>query len=291
MRQYLNLLERVMLRGRPEEDRTGVGTWSLHGEQLKFDLQKGFPAVTTKKLWMKGVWVELLWFLSGSTRADFLRKHGVSIWEDWTPEDGDLGPVYGFQWRNWGSWEDPRHTGTDQLKNAVDTLRTDPMSRRILVSAWNPDDLEDMALPPCHYAFQFLPRPVREDDQIGRKGFYPEAKYILDTVVIMRSVDVFLGMPFDIASYATLTHMVARCVGMVPGELTMQFGDVHLYRNHLEQAREQLSRNPSNCTPRLAGLPVMKGGARIEYPWQYELGDLGLVGYDPKPAIKAPIAV
>ncbi len=274
MEQYLDLMRRVRDHGVRKSDRTGTGTLSVFGHQMRFDLADGFPMVTTKKLHLKSIIHELIWFLRGDTNIAYLKENGVSIWDDWADETGDLGPVYGRQWRSWAappkgegpsSLQGPRTI--DQIREVVETLKTNPDSRRIIVSAWNPADIPDMALAPCHCLFQFY---VAE----GR----------LSCQLYQRSADVFLGVPFNIASYAALTLMMAQVSGLKPGEFVHTFGDAHLYLNHLEQADLQLSRTPRPL-PRLEINPDVKS----IFDFKYE--DFRLVGYDPHPHIKAPVAV
>jgi thymidylate synthase len=264
MRQYLDLLADVMKNGTDRPDRTGTGTRSVFGRQLRFDLSRGFPLVTTKKVHLKSVIYELLWFLRGETNVRWLQERGVRIWDEWADENGDLGPVYGSQWR---SWPDGRGGTIDQISNVVQSIKTRPDSRRHIVTAWNPAEVDDMALPPCHCLFQF---------------YVAEGK--LSCQLYQRSGDVFLGVPFNIASYALLTHMIAQVTGLQPGEFIHSFGDVHLYANHFEQAREQLRREPRP-------LPhVTLNPDRISiFDFQYE--DFLITGYEPHPAIKAPVAV
>ncbi|MBK1735536.1 thymidylate synthase [Halorhodospira abdelmalekii] len=264
MDQYLQLLSEVLEHGHRKTDRTGTGTLSLFGRQLRFDLQAGFPAVTTKRLFWRGVVEELLWFIRGSTNAHELSERGVHIWDAWADADGELGPVYGAQWRRWRT-ADGRQI--DQLQRLLEELRTHPDSRRHLVSAWNVGELEEMNLPPCHLLFQFY---VAE----GR----------LSCLLYQRSADLFLGLPFNIASYSLLTHLIARHVGLEVGEFVWSGGDCHLYLNHVEQAREQLSRTPR-------ALPQLHISAPTNDLFCARSADLQLVGYDPHPHIPAPIAV
>ncbi|MGH3476910.1 MAG: thymidylate synthase [Nocardioidaceae bacterium] len=264
MRQYLDLVQRILDDGVPKDDRTGTGTLSVFGHQMRFDLAAGFPLVTTKKIHIRSVVAELIWFLRGETNVKWLQEHGVTIWDEWADDNGDLGPIYGHQWR---SWPTPEGGHIDQLRRIVDQIQTDPDSRRHVVSAWNVADLDRMALTPCHALFQFY---VAE----GR----------LSCQLYQRSGDVFLGVPFNIASYALLTHMVAQVTGLAPGEFVHTLGDAHLYRNHLEQAREQVGRTPREL-PRLWLDPSCRD---ID---EFAIESVRVVGYDPHPAIKAPIAV
>jgi thymidylate synthase len=264
MRQYLELLAELLEHGRPRTDRTGTGTLSLFGWQMRFDLAAGFPLVTTKRVHFKSVAQELLWFLRGETNVRSLKEAGVSIWDEWASPEGDLGPIYGYQWRAWPA-PDGRHI--DQIAQAVHQIRTTPDSRRILVSAWNVADLPAMALMPCHVLFQF-------HVQDGR----------LSCQLYQRSADVFLGVPFNIASYALLTAMMAQVTGLVPGEFVHTFGDVHLYRNHLDQAREQLSRSPRP-------LPALRLDPSVRELDDFRFEHIALEAYDPHPPIRAKVAV
>lgn len=266
--QYEDLLHEVFHDGLGKTDRTGTGTRSLFGKQMRFDLSQGFPLITTKKVHFKSVVGELLWFLSGSTNAQELEdKYGVTIWREWADENGELGPVYGFQWRSWGSYADHSgYMGVDQIAQVIESIKTNPDSRRHIVSAWNVADLEQMALPPCHLLFQFY---VRGDK--------------LDLQLYQRSADLFLGVPFNIASYALLLTMVAEQTGYTPGEFVWTGGDVHIYSSHFEQVKEQLSR-PVRHFPILAY-------SRVSSIDDYMTDDFALVGYDPHPKISAPVAV
>lgn len=264
MQQYHALLERILAEGIRKSDRTGTGTLSVFGHQMHFDLAEGFPLVTTKKLHIKSIVHELIWFLQGDTNIGYLNRNGVTIWDEWADERGELGPVYGRQWR---SWEGPRGETVDQIAWLIDEIQRNPDSRRLVVSAWNPVDIPKMALAPCHCLFQFY---VAE----GR----------LSCQLYQRSADVFLGVPFNIASYALLTHMLAQVVGLKPGVFVHSLGDAHLYLNHLEQAHLQLSRAP-RALPRL----VLNPAVTSLFDFRYE--DIAVEGYDPHPLIKAPIAV
>ena len=263
-KQYLDLLAEVLAHGSRKTDRTGTGTLSVFGRQLRFGLEAGFPLLTTKKLHLKSIAYELLWFLRGDTNVRWLREHGVTIWDEWADENGELGPVYGFQWRHWRAADGK---DIDQISNVIRSLKEKPDSRRHIVSAWNPADVGRMALPPCHALFQFY---VAE----GR----------LSCQMYQRSADLFLGVPFNIASYALLTLMIAQVAGLRPGEFVLTLGDAHLYLNHLEQAREQLTRAP-RAFPRMRLNPAVTD----LFAFRYE--DFTLEGYEPHPAIKAPIAV
>src|SRR5262245_57293791 len=264
MRQYLDLLQRILDDGVPKGDRTGTGTHSVFGHQMRFNLADGFPLVTTKQLHLKSIIYELLWFLRGETNVRYLRDHGVTIWNEWADEEGELGPVYGYQWRSW-----PGRNGEsiDQIKEVIEQIQSNPDSRRLIVSAWNPADVPSMALPPCHLLFQFY---VAE----GR----------LSCQMYQRSADVFLGVPFNIASYALLTMMVAQVTGYEPGDFVHTFGDAHLYDNHLEQARLQLAREPRP-------LPTMRIDPTVRSIFDFEFDSFGLENYNPHPHIPAPVAV
>jgi thymidylate synthase len=263
-RQYLDLLAQVLERGARKSDRTGTGTLSLFGAQMRFDLAAGLPLLTTKKLHAKSIIYELLWFLRGDTNVKWLQERGVTIWDEWADAAGELGPVYGYQWRHWKA---PDGREIDQLAQVVQSIRDKPDSRRHIVTAWNPADVDRMALPPCHALFQFYVADGR-----------------LSCQLYQRSADLFLGVPFNIASYALLTLMIAQVTGLAPGEFVLTLGDAHLYLNHLEQAREQLARAPRPF-PRLKLNPAVKD----LFAFRYE--DFSIEGYDPHPAIKAPIAV
>ncbi len=264
MQQYLDLMRHVREHGVRKQDRTGTGTLSIFGYQMRFDLREGFPVVTTKKLHLRSIIHELLWFLRGDTNIRYLKENGVSIWDEWADENGDLGPVYGHQWR---SWPDPKGGSIDQIAQVVEQIRRNPDSRRHMVSAWNPAEVENMALPPCHSLFQFY---VAE----GR----------LSCQLYQRSADIFLGVPFNIASYALLTLMVAQVTGLKPGDFVHSFGDAHLYLNHLEQTDLQLSREP-------LPLPQMHLNPAVESLFDFRYEDFELRGYQSHPHIKAPVAV
>jgi thymidylate synthase len=264
MQQYLDLMRHVLEHGHKKEDRTGTGTLSVFGYQMRFNLEDGFPLLTTKKVHLKSIIHELLWFLQGSTNIKYLKDHGVSIWDEWADEQGNLGPVYGYQWRNW-----PRPDGThiDQISQVVEMIKKNPDSRRLIVSAWNVADVDQMKLPPCHAFFQF---------------YVADGK--LSCQLYQRSADIFLGVPFNIASYALLTMMVAQVCGLKLGDFVHTLGDAHIYLNHLEQTREQLSREPR-------ALPTMRINPEVQDIFGFKFEDFTLENYDPHPAIKAPVAV
>jgi thymidylate synthase len=264
MRQYLDLMQKVLDEGTAKADRTGTGTRSIFGYQMRFDLSHGFPLLTTKRLHVKSIIYELLWFIRGDTNIKYLKDHGVRIWDEWADGNGDLGPVYGAQWRSW-----PARDGTtiDQLGNVIQTLRTNPQSRRLIVTAWNPADVEEMALPPCHCLFQFYVANGR-----------------LSCQLYQRSADIFLGVPFNIGSYALLTYIVAHVTGLKPGEFIHTLGDAHLYLNHIEQVREQLKRKPL-ALPRL----IIKRDVGEIGDFRFE--DFEIAGYQSHPHIAAPVAV
>jgi thymidylate synthase len=264
MRQYLDLLQRILDDGVDKPDRTGTGIRSVFGHQMRFDLGKGFPLVTTKKVHLKSIIHELLWFLAGDTNIHYLKEHGVSIWDEWADEQGELGPVYGHQWRSW-----PNGLGRkiDQIEWVQNEIRTNPYSRRLVVTAWNPADIPDMALPPCHLLFQF---------------YVADGK--LSCQMYQRSADTFLGVPFNIASYALLTMMMAQACDLEPGDFVHTFGDAHLYHNHFEQARLQLTREP-------LPLPTMKLNPNVKDIFAFTHNDFELMGYEAHPHIKAPVAV
>lgn len=264
MRQYLDLLQHILDHGVEKSDRTGTGTRSVFGYQMRFDLAAGFPLVTTKKLHTRSIIHELLWFLRGETNTRYLKEHGVTIWDEWEDENGELGPVYGKQWR---SWQTPDGRAIDQIADVVERIRKTPDSRRLIVSAWNVADVDQMALPPCHLLFQFYVAQGR-----------------LSCQMYQRSADVFLGVPFNIASYALLTMMVAQVTDLQPGEFIHTFGDAHLYNNHLEQTQLQLSRQPRP-------LPTMKINPAVKALMDFRFEDFTLENYDPHPHIKAPVAV
>ena len=264
MRQYLDLMKHVLDHGTRKSDRTGTGTLSIFGTQLRFDLNAGFPLLTTKKVHLKSIIHELLWFLKGDTNTRYLKDHGVTIWDEWADANGNLGPVYGYQWRSWPA-ADGRHI--DQISQMIEQIRKNPDSRRLIVSAWNVGDLDKMALLPCHAFFQFYVAGGR-----------------LSCQLYQRSADLFLGVPFNIASYSLLTMMVAQACGLKLGDFVHTFGDTHLYLNHLDQAREQLSRQPRK-------LPTMRLDPAVKNLFDFQYEDFTLENYDPHPAIRAPIAV
>ena len=264
MRPYLDLMQHVLDHGHQKSDRTCTGTVSVFGHQMRFDLSQGFPLVTTKKCHLKSIIHELLWFLQGSTNIKYLKDNGVSIWNEWADENGNLGPVYGYQWRSWPT-PDGRHI--DHISQVIDQIKRTPDSRRLIVSAWNVADVDKMKLPPCHAFFQF---------------YVADGK--LSCQLYQRSADIFLGVPFNIASYALLTLMVAQVCGLKPGDFVHTLGDAHLYLNHLDQTREQLARTPR-------ALPTMKINPDVKNIFDFKYEDFALEGYDPYPAIKAPVAV
>ena len=264
MQQYLKLVRHILDHGTPKSDRTGTGTLSVFGEQLRFDLGAGFPLVTTKKVHLRSIIIELLWFLRGETNVRYLNENKVTIWDEWADANGELGPVYGYQWR---SWPAPDGQHIDQISRVIEQIKRDPDSRRLIVSAWNVADIDRMALAPCHALFQFY-----------------VANGKLSCQLYQRSADVFLGVPFNIASYALLTMMVAQVCDLAPGDFIHTFGDVHLYCNHLDQAREQLTRDPR-------ALPSMSLNPEAKSIFDFKFSDFTLENYDPHPGIKAPIAV
>ena len=264
MQQYLDLLHRILEEGKVKTDRTGTGTKSIFGHQMRFNLEDGFPVLTTKKLHLKSIIYELLWFLKGDTNVKYLQEHGVSIWNEWADENGDLGPVYGHQWR---SWPDHRGGTIDQIQNVVDLIKHHPDSRRMLVTAWNPADIGEMALPPCHCLFQFYVADGR-----------------LSLQLYQRSADTFLGVPFNIASYALLLQMMAQVTGLKAGDFIHTTGDTHLYLNHIEQAKLQLTRTPRE-------LPQMKLNPDVKSLFDFRYEDFELLNYNPWPHIKAEVAV
>lgn len=264
MKQYLDLLDRILTEGHKKTDRTGTGTLSVFGNQMRFNLEDGFPLLTTKKLHLKSIIYELLWFLRGDTNVRWLQEHGVRIWNEWADENGELGPVYGHQWR---SWPDYNGGTIDQIQNVIDLIKNHPDSRRMMVSAWNPAEVEQMALPPCHCLFQFYVA----DDRLSLQLY-------------QRSADTFLGVPFNIASYALLLQMMAQVTGLKPGEFVYTTGDTHLYLNHLEQARLQLTRTPRP-------LPTMKINPDVKNLFDFKYEDFELEGYNPYDHIKAEVSV
>jgi len=264
MKQYLDLMQKVLTEGQKKSDRTGTGTLSIFGHQMKFDLTEGFPLVTTKKVHLKSIIHELIWFLQGSTNISYLKENGVSIWDEWADENGDLGPVYGAQWR---SWPDGNNGSIDQIQNLINSINQNPDSRRHIVSAWNPAEVDNMALPPCHSLFQFY-----------------VANGELSCQLYQRSADIFLGVPFNIASYALLTHMIAQVCNLKVGVFVHTLGDAHLYTNHLDQAKLQLSRDIKN-------LPVLKINPEIKNLFGFKFEDFEILNYESHPSISAPIAV
>lgn len=264
MQQYLDLMQHVLDHGTPKSDRTGTGTRSVFGYQMRFNLSEGFPCITTKKLHLRSIIHELLWFLSGDTNIKYLKDNGVRIWDEWADDNGDLGPVYGYQWRHFPK---PGGGEVDQIRQAVDAIQSNPDSRRHIVCAWNPGMVDQMALPPCHAFFQF---------------YVADGK--LSCQLYQRSADIFLGVPFNIASYALLTMMIAQVTGLVPSDFVHTFGDAHLYDNHLEQAREQLARAPRE-------LPTLKINPEVKDLFAFKFEDFDLLNYDPHPHIKAPVAI
>ena len=268
MQQYLDLLAKILDEGVDRGDRTGTGTRSIFGHQMRFDLSEGFPLVTTKKLHLRSIIHELLWFIAGDTNIAYLKENGVKIWDDWADENGDLGPVYGYQWRSWPAPSKDGSGGSiDQITNVLEMIRKSPESRRLIVSAWNPALVDEMALPPCHALFQF---------------YVADGK--LSCQLYQRSADVFLGVPFNIASYALLTMMIAQVTGLKPGDFVHTLGDAHLYANHFDQAHEQLTRTPR-------ALPQMKMNPAVTDLFAFKYEDFELTGYEPHPHISAPIAV
>ena len=264
MKQYHDLLQHLLDNGVKKEDRTGTGTYSVFGHQMRFNLAEGFPLITTKKLHTRSIFVELLWFLKGDTNISYLKDNGVSIWDEWADENGNLGPVYGYQWR---SWPNPDGTSTDQIVNLVNGLKNNPNSRRHIVSAWNPSFIEDMALPPCHCLFQF---------------YVAEGK--LSCQLYQRSCDTFLGVPFNIASYALLVHMIAQVCDLEVGDFVWTGGDVHLYSNHVDQAKLQLTREHRT-------LPTLKLNSEVKDLFAFTMDDISIENYDPHPHIKAAVAI
>lgn len=264
MQQYLNLLNHVMNHGDKKNDRTGTGTFSIFGYQMRFDLSEKFPLLTTKKVHLKSVIYELLWFLKGSTNIKYLQDNGVSIWDEWADENGDLGPVYGSQWRSWRTHD---NRSIDQIEKLISDLKTNPDSRRLIVSAWNVAEIENMKLPPCHCFFQFY-----------------VANNKLSCQLYQRSADIFLGVPFNIASYALLTLMIAQVVNLEPGEFVHTLGDAHIYSNHFDQVNEQLKREPKE-------LPTMHINSNVKNIFDFKFEDFKLSDYDPYPPIKAPVAI
>lgn len=298
MKQYLDLLQYVLDHGTERQDRTGTGTVGVFGYQMRFDLGQGFPVLTTKKLHLRSIIYELLWFLRGDTNIKYLKDHGVSIWDEWADAEGNLGPVYGSQWR---SWPDGRGGTIDQIANVVEQIKTNPYSRRLMVTAWNPAEIEEMALPPCHCLFQFYVEPGSTSDKVteslsGKVATqsnnsatqplsHSEApKGRLSCQLYQRSADIFLGVPFNIASYALLTMMMAQVCGLEPGEFVHTFGDAHIYKNHLDQVHLQLTREPRP-------LPTMHINPERKSIFDFEYEDFRLEGYDPHPHIKGEVSV
>lgn len=297
MKQYLDLLQHVLDHGTERLDRTGTGTVGVFGYQMRFDLSQGFPVLTTKKLHLRSIIYELLWFLRGDTNIKYLKEHGVSIWDEWADENGDLGPVYGSQWR---SWPDGRGGTIDQIAGVVDEIKRNPYSRRLMVTAWNPAEIQDMALPPCHCLFQFYVEPMAPvvdklnvEKLIGSDNVSTQqhinvstqpAKGRLSCQLYQRSADIFLGVPFNIASYALLTMMVAQVCDLQPGDFVHTLGDAHIYRNHLDQVHLQLTREPRK-------LPTMKINPAVKDIFGFQYEDFTLEGYDPHPHIKGEVSV
>ncbi|MEO5673338.1 MAG: thymidylate synthase [Chitinophagales bacterium] len=284
MKQYHDLLRHVLDHGSRKDDRTGTGTLSLFGYQMRFDLNEGFPLLTTKKLHIKSIIYELLWFLQGSTNIQYLNEHGVTIWNEWADENGELGPVYGKQWRSWQASVNENGNGKtiDQISQVIAQIKKNPDSRRLIVSAWNVADIEKMALPPCHTMFQFYVAPPNVSNRKKKPGINPEGK--LSCQLYQRSADIFLGVPFNIASYALLTMMIAQVCDLQPGDFVHTFGDAHIYLNHLDQVNLQLSRD-------FLPLPQMKINPQVKNIFDFTFGDFELLNYHPHPSIKAPIAV
>lgn len=279
MKQYLDILNRILTEGTQKGDRTGTGTISIFGTQSRYNLADGFPLLTTKKLHLKSIIYELLWFLQGDTNVKYLQEHGVRIWNEWADENGELGPVYGHQWRSW-----PDYAGgtIDQIQYVVDQLKNNPDSRRMIVSAWNVAEVNKMALPPCHTIFQFYTAPITDSQELTANGQKPKRRLSLQ--LYQRSADTFLGVPFNIASYALLLQMMAQVCDMVPGDFIHTTGDTHLYLNHIEQAKLQLTREPRP-------LPTMKINPDVKSIFDFKFEDFELEGYDPHPHIKAEVSV
>ena len=279
MKQYLDILNRILTEGTQKGDRTGTGTISIFGTQSRYNLADGFPLLTTKKLHLKSIIYELLWFLQGDTNVKYLQEHGVRIWNEWADENGELGPVYGHQWRSW-----PDYNGgvIDQIQYVVDQLKNNPDSRRMIVSAWNVAEVNKMALPPCHTIFRFYTAPITDSQEPTANGQKPKRRLSLQ--LYQRSADTFLGVPFNIASYALLLQMMAQVCDMVPGDFIHTTGDTHLYLNHIEQAKLQLTREPRP-------LPTMKINPDVKSIFDFKFEDFELEGYDPHPHIKAEVSV